>query len=154
MAKKKRKRVYKIMKLTDECDQKIKDGHADVRLEYGTQDWDAECIADYFFMEYYPDELNGVYDEYYRQNTCLTVWYHVRKKRIRENNRYVMTDIVEEIYIVSKRSRHGEFIEVFRTRDMDELAELFQMFNGFESVAWWIDYESFVQSFEYLWDAE
>lgn len=150
--KKKRKRVYKIMRLTEECDQKIKDGQSDVNLEYGTHYWDAECIADYFFMEYYPDDISGVYDDYFRQNTCLTVWYHTRKKRIRENGRYVLEDIVEEIYIVSKRNRANEYIEVYRTKDMDELANLFQSFNEYDSIAWWVDYETFVNSFHMLWD--
>lgn len=155
MARKKRKRVYKIMKLTDECDQKVKDGRADVNLEYDTHYWDVECIADYFFMEYYPDDVNGVYDNFYRQNTCLTVWYHIRKKRIYEDGRYLSIDIPEEIYIVSKKSKYrDEFVEVYRTRDMDELAGLFQLFNDYESVAWWINYETFMESFDMLWDTD
>lgn len=157
---KKRKRVYKIMRLTPECDEKVKNGDADVTYEYGTTYFDAECLADYFFMEYYvkSEEEQKLYpdEEYYRNNTCLTVKKHNRVKRMfLGNGKYKSITITDEIYIVSKLStRFDDYIEVFRTDSLDTLAEVFQLFNEYSSIAWWVEYESFIDSFHLVWDDE
>lgn len=156
MAKRKRKRVYKIMRLTPDCDRKVKDGEPDVNLEYDTSYFDAECLADYFFMEYYPkseeDQLLYPHDEYFRNNTCLTVKRHNRVKRMfLGNGRYKSITITDETYVISKlSSRFNDYIDVYETDSLDELASTFQLFNEYSSVAWWVDYETFIEAFQTL----
>lgn len=146
---KKRKRVYKIMKLTPECDQKVKDGVADVNYQYDTHEWDAECTADYFFMTYNPSDVFPNMDIYYRDFTMLTVNRHYRKCReCIEVGKYRSYDVCDENYIISKYDTiSNSYLEVYRTSNMDSVVSVFQLFNDYSSVAWYVDYQSFIDPF-------
>lgn len=146
---KKRKRVYKIMKLTTECDRQIKDGVMDVDYDYANHGWDAECLADYFFMEYNPSEQLPEIDFYYRQHTMLTVEKHYRRCRTKvADSKYRTYVVCDEKYIISKFDQDSaSYLEVYRTQDMDELARVFQLFNEYGSLDWWVDYRSFIDPF-------
>lgn len=153
---KKRKRIYKIMKLESECDQKVRDGVPDVNLVYDTHNWDIACLADYFFMEYYPksDEelLESPNEEYFRGITCVSVKRHNRVKRVRnENGSFSSIKVTDETYILLKQDFSDElYKEVYQTDNMDELVGTLQLFNDYSSVSWWVDYSNFTEAFSML----
>lgn len=137
------------MRLTEECNQKVKEGKSDITLEYAINQWDIDCIADYFFMEYYPDEE---LDCYYRNSTRLSVLYYnrVRRIRVRENGKTKIRNeqVQYETYVISKFGTDvNDYIDVFKTDDMDVLANVMQLFNEYSSIAWWTYYEGFISSF-------
>lgn len=137
------------MKLTPNCEQKIKDGVADIAYEYNTDVWDAECIADYFFMKYNPSEIINNMDVYYRDFTMFTVLRHYRKKRERcADGKYYCYLVSDECYIISKYDiASNSYLEVYRTDNMNIISNIFQMFNEYSSIAWYVDYKSFIEPF-------
>ena len=127
--KKKRKRVHKIM--SDEIDH-----------------FDMDCLADYFFLEK-DVESDDKISYYYREQTLIV--FSQNKRMIRKmvsNGKYEVIPKIDTTYELYKFDLNAhEYLYVWETDSLDELANVMDLFNEYASISWWAGYKECSNAF-------